>query len=150
VEELEAASEVMAVELEVVLVEDMAVELEVELEAELEAELVVVMVVEVLLVALDHPVLLQAMDLQEEADLIKQRTLLSQSNQLMDAFQTTLMNSMVSCGVNYRAGDQGIQKSTTEICKEYFHIDMALPINCSSFLLSSIYEHETKINNFRF
>jgi hypothetical protein len=67
VEELE----VMAVELEVALVEDMAVESEVESEVELVVELVVVMVAEVLLVALGHPVLLQAMDLQEEAGLIK-------------------------------------------------------------------------------
>ena len=138
----EALVEDMAVELEVELVEDMAVELE--------AELVVVMVAEVLLVALDPLVLLQATDLQEEVGLIKKkRTLLSQSNQLMNAFHATVINYMVFCRAIYRKRDQGIQKSTSEICKEYFHGDMSLPIDCSSFLLPFIYEQETKINTLR-
>jgi hypothetical protein len=56
---------------------------------------------------------------------------------------------MVSCRVIYRKRDQGIQKSTTEICKEYFNVGMSLPIDCSHFLLPLIYEEETKINMLR-
>jgi hypothetical protein len=104
---------------------------------------------EVLLVALGLLVLLQATDLREEVDLIKKRALFSQSNQLMNAFHATVINHMVCCRVIYRKRDQGIQKSTTEICKEYFNVDMSLQIDCSSFILPLIFEEGTKINKFR-
>ena len=64
----------------------------------------------------------------------------------MNAFLATVINHMVSCRMIYGKRDQGIRKSTTEICKECFHVDMPLPVDCSSLLLSLIYEQETKIN----
>jgi len=64
----------------------------------------------------------------------------------MNAFHAAVINHMVSYRVIYRKRDQGIQKSTTEICKEYFHVDMSLPTDCLSLLLPVIYEEETKIN----
>jgi hypothetical protein len=48
----------------------------------------------------------------------------------MNGFQETAMKNLAFCGVSCARGDQAIQESATEIYKEYFRVDMSLPIAC--------------------